>query len=90
MTRATVRIPTRGTPTRPAILRAARKAIERISDFAPYVIDLPLHVRLELKNKDVADGYEQWRRTTKPNWPGRRVNGATFEAILESTEHIGL
>jgi D-amino peptidase len=74
--------------TRPAISAGARQAVAQIEKYKPYHVKFPLHVRLQLKNKRVTDGYEKWRRDNKRDWPGRRINDNTLEATLKTTKHI--
>lgn len=69
---------------------SAKKAVKNVKQFKPYQIQFPINVRLELENKDVTDGYIQWRQRAKSDWPGRRINGRTVEAILPSTKHLNL
>lgn len=76
--------------TRPAIAEGAKQAVAQIETYRPFRVEFPLHVRLELKNKQVADGYVKWRRENKPEWPGHRTSDNTLEATLETTEHIVL
>jgi hypothetical protein len=56
----------------------------------PYKPEFPITVRLQLKNKDVVDGYIKWRNHNKTDWPGHRVDDRTIEAVLTSTRHLGL
>jgi hypothetical protein len=75
---------------RTAITRGAEQAVRRIPELRPFSTKFPLHVRLRLKDKTVTDGYIQWRRKNKPDWPGRRVADDTIEATLAETTHIVL
>ena len=74
--------------TQPAIARGARRAVARIDRYRPYLVPFPLRVRLQLKNREVTDGYEKWRHGNKRDWPGKRSGANTIEAILKTTKHI--
>ena len=74
--------------TRQAIAAGARRALRQINRYRPYLVQFPLRVRLQLKNRDVTDGYEKWRHANKPDWPGKRAGSNTIEAILKTTKHI--
>lgn len=76
--------------TQRAIADGARRAVEQIAEYKPYLVKFPLHVRLQLENKAVTDGYEKWRLENKPGWPGRRAGDNTLEADLKTTKHIVL
>jgi len=74
--------------TRRAISEGAKQAVEQIEKYGPYHVRFPLQIRLQLKDKQVTDGYEKWRRDNKNDWPGTRVNDNTLEATLRTTKHI--
>lgn len=76
--------------TLPRIAAGAGRAIARIDRARPYSTRFPLRVRLELKDKATADGYQKWRRRNKPDWPGKRIGPNRFEALLRNTKHIVL
>ncbi|GEM_PF-110966 len=74
--------------TRRTIAAGARHALTQITQYRPYQVKFPLRVRLQLKNREVTDGYEKWRHANKPDWPGKRAGPNTLEAILKTTKHI--
>ena len=74
--------------TQRAISAGAQQAISDLNLFSPLRVQFPLHVRLQLKDKPTTDGYIQWRKTNKPDWPGLRTSDNTLEARLISTKHI--
>ena len=74
--------------TLPRITTAARRAVETVNRFEPYETEFPLKIRLVLKDKTTTDGYVEWRKTNKPDWPGRQVDDVTLEATLTTTRHI--
>ena len=74
--------------TRRTIAAGARRALAQIKHYRPYVVQFPLRVRLQLKNREVTDGYEKWRHANKPDWPGKRAGPNRLEAILKTTKHI--
>lgn len=76
------------TETLPQITDAAKLAIAKVSEFKPYEVEFPLHVRLMLADKATTAGYIEWRKKNKPDWPGRRVDDVTLEATLTTTKHI--
>jgi len=78
------------TETLPRIKAGAKTAVEKIGRFKPYRPHFPITVRLQLENKDAVDGYIKWRNHNKPDWPGRRVDDRTIEAVLPSTRHLNL
>jgi len=76
--------------TYPAIVAGAARAIRQINRARPFEVEFPLHVRLELKDQETTDGYIQWRRENKPDWPGRRAGANVIEAELEDILHLVL
>jgi D-amino peptidase len=78
------------TETLPRIKLGAKTAVEKIERFKPYRPRFPITVRLQLKSKDVVDGYVKWRKHNKPDWPGRRIDDRTIESVLPSTRHLNL
>ncbi|MFP6751255.1 MAG: hypothetical protein VB855_06240, partial [Pirellulaceae bacterium] len=56
----------------------------------PYLVKMPIEVRLQLENKEKADAHAENRLRILPDWPGRRVDERTFEAILSSTRFLSL
>ncbi len=73
---------------RRAISDGAKRAVSQIDNYAPLEVKFPLHVRLQLKDKQVTDGYVKWRRDNKPDWPGRRTGDNTLEATLTTTKQF--
>ena len=57
------------------IREGAREAVGRIPRCEPYAIDLPIHIRLVLRDRAAADGFT--------NANGRRVDDVTFEATVD-------
>ena len=45
--------------TRRTTAAGARRALSQIKHYHPYVVQFPLRVRLQLKNREVTDGYEK-------------------------------
>jgi len=78
------------TETMPRIKAGAKTSVENIGKFKPHKPGFPITVRLQLKNKDVVDGYIEWRNHNKSDWPGGRIDDRTIEAVLPSTRHLGL
>jgi D-amino peptidase len=72
------------------IKAGAKQSVEINGNVKPYKPEFPITVRLQLKNKDVVDGYIKWRNHNKTDWPGHRVDDRTIEAVLTSTRHLGL
>ena len=74
--------------TLPRITDAAKRAIANLSGFKPYEVEFPLDVRLVLADKATTDGYFEWRKKNKPDWPGRRSGDVMLEATLATTKHV--
>jgi D-amino peptidase len=66
------------------IRAGAREAVKRAGTIKPYRFELPIKVRLQFPNKEFADEHEKSRKSRDSNWPGRRVDERTFEAIISS------
>ncbi len=62
------------------IREGAREAVARIPRCKPYKIDLPIHARLAVKDKETADKLRPRR--------GTRVDDVTFEAAFDSAADI--
>lgn len=71
-----------------AIAAGAKKAVTDRTLCQPFQTKFPLHIRLQLKDESVTDGYLKWRRDNKPDWPGRRTGRRVLEATLQTTKHI--
>lgn len=71
-----------------AIAAGAKRAVAERTRCRPFLIKFPLHIRLQLKDKSVTDGYMKWRKDNKPDWPGRRTGDRDLEATLQTTKHI--
>ncbi|MBP90552.1 MAG: hypothetical protein CMJ64_28225 [Planctomycetaceae bacterium] len=71
-----------------SIVNGAKEAVGRVGKIKPYLVEFPLQIRLQLKDKQVTNGYEKWRRENKSDWPGRRAGDNIFEATLATTKHI--
>jgi D-amino peptidase len=69
---------------RAMIREGAREAVKRAATIKPYRVELPIKVRLQFPNKEFADEHEKSRKSRDSNWPGRRVDERTFEAIINS------
>jgi len=76
--------------TQKASAEGASKAVRQIARYRPFSSRFPLKIRLQLKDKQVTEGYIKWRRESKPDWPGKRAGANTLEATLRSTKHIVL
>lgn len=74
--------------TYPQIVSGAKRAVQRLESVKALPIAFPLHVRLELKDKETTDGYMQWRKDNKPDWPGRRAGENAIEAELMDILHL--
>jgi len=75
---------------REMITKGARQAVEQIEQCTPYLVKMPIEVRLQLENKEKADAHAVNRLRILPDWPGRRVDERTFEATLSSTRFLSL
>ena len=76
--------------TAPLITAGARDALGRIGTVKPCGVSFPIEMRLQLSDKAITDGYIEWRRDNKPDWPGRRLSDTTIGATLETTKHLNL
>ena len=74
--------------TFPKLVAGAKHAVQKLEEMKPYPVEFPLHVRLELKDKETTDGYIQWRKENKPAWPGRRAGDNAIEAELLDILHL--
>jgi D-amino peptidase len=70
--------------TRVMIREGAREAVKLSGTMKPYRVEFPIVVRLQFPSKEFADEHEQSRKKKDSNWPGRRVDDRTFEAIIKS------
>ena len=71
-----------------SIVSGAKRAVASLGRVEPYQVKFPLRIRLQLKDKQVTDGYEKWRRDNKRDWPGRRTDDNIIQAALATTKHI--
>ena len=76
--------------TLPRIRAGAERAVRQAAILKPYRPTFPMEVKLQLSDKVTTDGYMQWRRENKPDWPGRRVGPRTIKAQLTTTKHLNL
>lgn len=70
------------------IAAGAKRAVTERTRCRPFLTEFPLHIRLQLKDKSVTDGYMKWRTDSKPDWPGHRTGDRVLEATLQTTKHI--